>query len=163
MKLLKHNREKSGTLTPVSKPWSPFWTLRHLQEDVERLFDTPFGGWLAPQPGFFEGWGPPVDVYEDKNNVFVQVEIPGVKKDEIEVTMTEGLLHITGEQKEEAEFKDATSYRSERYFGRFHRSIPLPKAIDGKRIEAHFKDGVLKVTCPKTEEAKRKAIEVKID
>jgi HSP20 family protein len=77
--------------------------------------------------------------------------------------MTEGLLNIAGERKEEAEFKDSESYRSERYFGHFHRSISLPAVVEANKIEAHYKDGVLTVTCPKTEEAKRKQVEIKVN
>ena len=163
MKLIKHGKVESGPLATVSRGWSPFWPLNRMQEDFDRLFDEPFGRWLAPTRGFFHGWGPAIDVYEDKDNVLVKVEIPGMKKEEIEVYITEDLLDISGERKEETEFKSAESYRSERYFGRFHRSITLPTAVEANKIEAHYKDGVLTVTCPKTEEAKRKQVEVKVD
>lgn len=163
MKLMKHEHSKSGALTPVSKTWQPFWPLRRLREDIDRLFEEPFGLWPAPSHGLFGKWGPAVDVYEDKDNVFVEVEIPGMKKEEIEVFMSGEELNIAGERKEEAEYKGAEIYRSERYFGSFHRSIALPTAVDAKRIQAHYRDGVLTVTCPKTEEARRKEVEIKVE
>ena len=163
MKLTKHEHAKSGPLVPVSKTWQPLSPLRRLQEDIDRLFDEPFDLWPAPSHGFFGKWGPAVDVSEDKDNVFVKVEIPGMKKEEIEVYMSGEELNIAGERKEEAEYKGAESYRSERYFGRFHRSIELPTAVDAKRIRAHYKDGVLAVTCPKTEESKRKEVGIKVE
>jgi HSP20 family protein len=163
MKLVKHGKEKTGPLAPMSRGMTPFGPLKRLQEDIDRLFEEPFGGWLAPTQGFFEGWGPTVDVCEDKDNVFVKAELPGMKKEDIAVSMTGEMLNISGERKEEAEFKDAQSYRSERYFGRFQRSIRLPAAVEAGKIEAHYKDGVLTVTCPKTEDAKRKQVEIKVD
>lgn len=163
MKLVKHGKETSEPLAPVSRAWTPFWPLRRLQEDIDRLFEEPFGGWLAPTRGLLETWVPAADVYEDKENVFVKVELPGMKREQIEVSMSGEMLNISGERKEEAEFKGAESYRRERYFGRFHRSVSLPTAVEAKKIEAHYKDGILMVTCPKTEEAKRKEIEIKVE
>lgn len=163
MKLVKHGKEKSGPLAPVSGAGSPFWPLRRLQEDIDRLLVEPFGGWFPPTEGFLEAWGPAVDVDEDKDNVFVKAELPGMKKEEIQVSLSGDMLNIAGQRKEEAEFKGAKSYRSERYFGRFDRSVRLPAAVEAGKIEAHYKDGVLTLTCPKTEEAKRKQVEIKID
>jgi HSP20 family protein len=162
MKLAKHGKRVARPLAPVSRAWTPFLPLQRLQADIDRLFEEPMGGWLTPTP-FLETWGPPVDVYEDKHNVFVKVELPGMKKEELEVAMSNGMLTISGERKEETESKGTESYRSERYFGRFSRSIELPAPIEEKRIEAHYKDGVLTVTCPKTEEAKRRQVEIKVD
>ena len=163
MKLAKHSNAKSGTLVPASRAWSPLWPLRRLREDIDRLFEQPLSGWLAPAAGLFEGWGPTLDVYEDKDNVIVKAELPGLKREEIQVSMLGEMLTISGERKQETEHKGAESYRSERYFGRFQRSLSLPAPVDPKRIEAHYKDGVLTVTCPKTEEAKRKQVEIKVE
>jgi HSP20 family protein len=163
MKLVKHGKEKSGPLAPVSRAEPSFWPLRRLQEDIDRLFETPSSGWLAPAQGILETWGPAVDVEEDKDNVFVKAELPGMKKEEIEVYIDGGMLNIAGERKEEAEFKGSESYRRERCFGRFHRCIELPAAVEAGKIEAHYRDGILTVTCPKTEEARRKQVEIKIE
>jgi HSP20 family protein len=163
MKLVKHGKVKTGTLAPVPRARSPYWPLRRLQENIDRLFEEPFGGWPAPTHGLLERWGPAVDVDEDKDNVFVRTKLPGMKKKEIEVSMSGEMLSIAGERKEEAEFKGAKSYRKERYLGRFHRCIRLPAAVEATKIEAHYKDGILTVTCPKTDEAKRKQVEIKIE
>jgi HSP20 family protein len=163
MKLVKREKEKSGVLSPVSRAFSPFWPMRRLQSEIDRLFEDPFDGWLTPNGPLSEAWLPAVDVHEDKNKVVVQAEIPGMKKGEFEVYMSGENLIIAGERKSESEEQGAGMYRSERYFGRFHRSILLPSAVDGSKIDARYKDGVLTVTCPKTEEAKPKPIEVKGD
>ncbi len=163
MKLVKREKEKSGALTPVSRAFSPFWPMRRLQSEIDRLFEDPFAGWLSPGPPLSEAWLPAVDVHEDKNNVVVQAEITGMKKEEFEVYLSGDDLVIAGERKSESEEQRAGRYRAERYFGRFDRRIALPSAVDGSKIDAHYKDGVLTVTCPKTEEAKPKPIAVKGD
>ncbi len=163
MKLLKRGKEKSGPLAVVSKASTPFWPMRRLQAEIDRLFEEPLGSWLTPDGPSFEEWMPVVDVLEDKNNVVVKAEIPGMKKEEFEVYLTGDNLNIAGERKVETEEKSAETYRAERYFGRFHRSIPLPTSVDANKIAAHYSAGVLTVTCPKTEEAKRKEVEIKVD
>jgi HSP20 family protein len=163
MKLMKRGRGKSEALAPVSGVWPQPWPWGPLDNDLNRLFERPFGEWLTPVRGFAEAWGPVADVYEDKDNIFVKVELPGIKRDEIEIYVSGEMLNIAGERKEERERKEATSYRTERYFGHFRRSIALPTAVNAKKIEAHYKDGVLTVTCPKAEEAKRKEVEIKVD
>lgn len=163
MKLAKHGKESPGPLAPVMRAWTPFWPFNRLQEDIDELFEEPFRRWFAPARGFLEAWGPVVDVYEGKDNIFVKAEIPGMNKEDIEVYMSNSLLNIVGERKAEAEYKGAECYRSERHFGRFHRTVALPAPVEPNKIEAHYKDGVLTVTCPKTEEAKRKEVEVKIE
>jgi len=141
--------------------WSPFTELNRLRDEINRVFDEPFGG-LTASTGFFGGWAPSVDVYEDKDNVVVKAELPGMKKEEIDVSLAGDTLTICGERKEERESKDAESYRSERSFGRFQRSLTLPQPVDATRIQASYKDGILTIACPKSEEAKRKQIEVKV-
>src|SRR6266536_167931 len=150
MKLVKRERRDSR---PLSR----------LHEQIDRLFEEPFGRWLNPATSLFERWSPVVDVYEDKNNVFVKAELPGMKKEDIQVSVSDGVLHMAGERKEEAEHKEASGYRAERYFGRFERNISLPAAVQEGNIRAEYKDGILTVTCPKSEEAKRKQIEVKVE
>ena len=160
MKLVKHRKEQPGPLAPVSRAWSPFWTLPWLEENIDRLFNEPFAGWFPPMRTF--EWAPAADVYEDKNNLFVKVELPGMKKEDIKVSVTGDTLNITGLRKEEAEYKEAETYCTERYFGHFQRAIALPTSVVGGKIQAHYKDGILTVTCPKTEEAKRHETEIKV-
>jgi HSP20 family protein len=103
-----------------------------------------------------------LDVFEDKDNVIVKAELPGMKKDEIEVSLHDGTLRISGERKNESKFQDAEVYRAERFVGRFQRSVSLPTPVASDKVSAQYKDGILTITLPKTEEAKPKNIEVKI-
>jgi HSP20 family protein len=160
---LARRRQDTGTLAPFRQGlWSPFAELNRLREEINRVFEQPGQGFLERSTGFFGGWSPSLDVFDDKDNVIVKAELPGMKKEDIEVTLAGDALTISGERKEEVENKDAETYRSERYFGRFQRSVTLPHQVDPNRIQATYKDGILTVTLSKSEEAKRKQIEVKV-
>lgn len=164
MKLIEHGKAKitpPAPLTAVPREWAPFWPLKRLQHGIDELFEAPLASWTAPD--LFGGWGPPVDVFEDKDNVVAKIELPGMKKEEIQLSIVGDILNISGERKRETEHKTAGAYLSERYFGRFHRSVPLPVAVEPAKIQAHYKEGLLTVTCPKTEEAKRKQVDIKVD
>lgn len=132
------------------------WT--NLREEINRLFEMPFGD-LARESEFF-GWTPPVDVYENKDHLIVKAELPGMKKEDIDISLHQGSLIISGERKEESHSKDNETSRSERFFGRFQRALELPKPVDASKVTARYKDGILTVTLPKTEEAKPKQITV---
>jgi len=140
---------------------SPFEQLNSLREEINRLFDAPFSGWLTPGE-FFNGWAPALDLKEEKDNLVAAVELPGMKKEDIEVSVSDGVLSISGERKREEKSEEEGVYRSERYYGRFHRTITLPKPVKVDAIKATYKDGVLTVVMPKTEEAKPKQIEVSV-
>lgn len=142
--------------------WSPFDQLTTLRNQINRLFESPSGLGHARASEFFDVWSPSLDVYEDKDNMIVKAELPGLKKEEIDISYQDGALHISGERKQEQEHKDAETYRSERFYGRFHRTVTLPKPIDGSKVGASYKDGVLTVTLPKSEEAKPRQIEVNV-
>jgi HSP20 family protein len=147
-------------LTPFTGGgWSPFTQLNRLRNEIERLFENPFGS-LAPSTTFFQGWSPALDVYEDKDKITVRAELPGMKKEDIEVSLDGNILSLSGERKEEKEGQEGEPYRSERYFGRFQRSLTLPTRVQAEKIQASYKDGVLTVTLPKSEEAKPKQIQV---
>lgn len=163
MKLAKHREAKEGSLAPVPRALTPFWPLRRWQNELDRFFEDPLASWLTPSESFYEAWTPAVNVYEEKDNVIVKAELPGMKKEELEVYLTGDHLNIAGERKFENEEKTAKLYRSESYFGRFHRSVRLPSPVKAEKIAAHYKDGILSITCPKTEEAKRKEIEIKVE
>jgi HSP20 family protein len=135
--------------------------LNRLREEIDRVFSSPLAGYF-PSSELFDGWTPSVDLYEDKNQIVVKAELPGMKKENIEVSLHGEMLTIAGERKHEEESHEGDRYRSERYFGRFHRSITLPRAVDGNQVKATYKDGVLTITLAKTEEAKRKEIDVKV-
>src|SRR5262245_33409349 len=152
MKLMRRQRHDLG--------WSPFDQLNRLRNEIDQVFQSSFGNWGSTS-GFFEGWSPAVDLIEDKDKFIVKAELPGMKKEEIDVSLHGDTLTISGERKKEEVHKEGESCRSERYFGRFQRSVQLPLAVDGNRLEASYRDGVLTVTLYKTEDAKRKQIQIK--
>jgi HSP20 family protein len=152
MTLTKWQRPNLSTL-------DPFEQLSQLREEVNRLFESPFGGLTQG----FNTWAPAVDLYEEKDNVIVKAELPGMKKDDIDVSLHAGTLTISGERKVELEEgKKGDTYRSERFFGRFQRSVMLPTTVDETKVNAAYKDGILTITLPKSDEAKPKQIEVSL-
>ncbi len=106
---------------------------------------------------------PAVDMFEEKNEIVVKAEIPGIDKNNIEVQLSDHLLTIKGEKKKEEEDKREHYYRSERSYGSFMRTLPVPAEVRADKIKASFKNGVLEVYLPKTEEAKAKDIKVKVE
>ena len=163
MKLVKYRGNKKDSLVPVSKASAPFGVMQRWQREINRLFGDPFGDWLVPEEPFIEDWMPALNVYEEKDYFVVEAELPGMKKDDIHIYMSGDSLNITGQRKQERAEKGRDAYRSERYFGHFHRTIPLPVAVKAEAIEARYRDGILTVTCPKTEEAREKQVDVKVD
>jgi HSP20 family protein len=146
--------------SPRTELWDPFALVTDLQEEMNRLFETSFRRLMRPD--FESGFVPAIDVVEEKDHLLVKADLPGLSKDDITVTLQDNYLTIRGEKKHEAEVKEANYYRRERLYGAFNRTIELPSYVDAKKIEAHFKDGVLTVRLPKTEEAKPKQIEVRV-
>ena len=140
--------------------WSPFDQLFGLRDELNRLLRADQGTW-SPGTEFFNGWVPPLDLYEDKDSCVVMVELPGLKKEEIGIQLHEGALTVSGERKPEKTDSEEP-YRSERFFGRFHRSVTLPKPVTADKVTAAYKDGILTVTLPKAEEAKPRQIEVNL-
>jgi HSP20 family protein len=134
-----------------------------LQSEINRLFDSPWwGDTKQGSQGFYGGWTPAVDLYEDRDTFTVKAELPGMKREEIDISIHVGSLTISGERKFEKKEGEGESSRRERYFGRFQRTLALNKPVDAGKASASYKDGVLTVTLPKAEEAKPKQIEVKV-
>jgi HSP20 family protein len=130
---------------------------------MNRLFDPSSApGFTGREDRLLGVWSPPLDVYQDKDHVFVKVELPGMKKEDIQISLHENTLTISGERKQEREVKEGDGYRSERFFGRFHRSITLPVAVQANNVKAQYKDGILAVSLSKAEEAKPRQIEVQV-
>jgi len=144
---------------PQLSNWSSFDRLSSLRDEVNRLFDFSLP---ARDSGLFSGWSPALDVFDDKETLVVKVELPGLKKEEIDISLNDGILTVSGERKREVEKKEGESFRSERYFGKFQRSVTLPTAVDSSKVSATYKDGVLTVELPKAEEAKPKQIAVSV-
>ena len=109
---------------------------------------------------FFNVWAPALDVYEDKENLIVTLEVPGLKKEDFEIALHDGVLSVSGERKLEERRQKAAGYRTERFSGRFQRSVPLPKAVQADKVRASYRDGILTVTLPVAEAARPKQIQV---
>jgi HSP20 family protein len=139
--------------------WPGFEELEELRREMDRFLETPFAGMERPQ--FFRQWAPAVDLYEDNDHFHVRVEIPGMKKEDIDVSLHDHALTISGERKYE-EKREGQTHRTERFHGRFSRTVMLPIEVKGDKVGAQYKDGVLTISLPKAEEAKPKQIEVKV-
>jgi len=122
---------------------SPFKFMKRFTDEMDRAF-AGFG----PPSAEFEVWAPPLEVKHTNGNFIVTAELPGLTKDEIKVEVIENALVIEGERKREKEEKGEEFYRSERYYGRFYRSIPLPKGAQADAIKAELTNGVLEVVIP---------------
>jgi HSP20 family protein len=151
-------------------PWRPFMDLTRWDRDMDRTMEDFFGRRASPWwPGrWFRGddfdvRAPAVDLFEEKDDIVVKAELPGMDKDNIEVKLSDSTLTIKGEKKKEEEVKEENYYRSERTHGSFVRNVELPKAVHADKVKATFKNGILEVRIPKTEEAKAKEIKVKVE
>lgn len=147
---------------PELSTWPGFGRLTNLRDEIDRLFEVPLAELTHASQQLFSGWNPAIDMHEDKDNLYVRVELPGMKKEEIEVSLHEGTLTISGERKRDTKQESGEVYRSERFFGRFQRTVMLPSAVASDKVKAQYKDGVLSITLPKTEEAKPKQIDVSV-
>ena len=143
--------------------WRPLNELARIEEEMDRMFDRFFGSSLLEDVDTTPTvWSPDVDIAETKDAFVVTVELPGLNKKDIHVRYKDGMLTIEGERKREKEEKDVNYYRVERQYGKFCRSFHLPAEVKEDKIEASYKDGVLTVRLPKSEEAKSREIEVKV-
>jgi len=153
------------TLLRWQKPevprWSPFRHLSSLRDEIDRPFDSPLAELTERSHQFLSGWMPAIDVYEDKDNLYLKVELPGMNKEDIEISIHEGVFTLAGERKQDSKYNDAEVYRSERFLGRFQRTLTLPTLVSADKVKATYKDGLLNVVLPKAEESKPKHIEVK--
>src|SRR5215472_12987927 len=113
---------------PYLTTWPGFGQLTSLRDEIDRLFEAPLAE-LTRTSQLLSGWTPALDMYEDKDNVYVRAELPGMKKEDIDVSLHHGSLSISGERKTQEEFKDAEVYRAERFVGRFQRTLSLPTAV----------------------------------
>ena len=146
---------------PVLTPWANFGRLSDLRDEIDRLFDAPLAE-LTRTSNLLSGWTPALDVHEDKDNFIVKAELPGMKREDIDVSLHDGSLSISGERKSEAKHEDAEVYRAERFFGRFQRTVTLPAPVAADKVKAQYQDGILTITLAKTEAAKPKQIDVAV-
>jgi len=135
--------------------------LSTLRDELDSLFELPFWSNFQRQTQLFSGWSPALDIYQNNDNVIARVELPGMRKEDIEISLHDGMLTVSGERKaESAEGEKAE--RTERYVGKFRRSVSLPTMVDPNKVTANYRDGILTVTLPKAEEAKPKQIQVNV-
>lgn len=144
----------------ISWPSLDRWT--NLRDEINSLFEMPLTGNLTRQAQLFSGWTPALDLYQNADNVVAVVELPGMRKENIEISLHDGTLTIAGERKSVAG-EEENAERTERVTGKFRRSITLPTRVDSGKVTASYKDGLLTVTLPKAEEAKPKKIDVSIE
>lgn len=134
-----------------------------IQREINRVFDKFVrGGVLVDESFLTSYWTPAVDIAERENDYFVKMELPGVNKDDVKISLESNILTIKGEKKQEKEEKNKDVHRLERNYGSFLRSFTLLTSVKSDTIDAFFKDGVLTISLPKAEDAKPKQIEVKV-
>ncbi|MBI4550297.1 MAG: Hsp20/alpha crystallin family protein, partial [Candidatus Omnitrophica bacterium] len=134
--------------------WEPFRDLERIQDEMNKLFDFSLAKSSGKNSTFV--WNPAVDVYETKDHVIVKADLPGMEKDEIQVSVQGDTLIIKGEKKQEKEHKEEDYVRTERAYGSFYRALALPESVDSDKVKAAYKNGVLELTLPKKEEVKPK-------
>ena len=142
-------------------PWRAFGELSSLRRDMDKLWDR-FSGETPFAKTFGETWLPSVDISETKDNFVVKAELPGLEAKDVNVSISGDVLTIKGEKKTEEEEKDEHYHCVERYSGSFKRAFQLPSGVKTDTIEATFDKGILKVTLPKVEEARKKEIDIKV-
>ncbi|MDX1501609.1 MAG: Hsp20/alpha crystallin family protein [Thermoanaerobaculia bacterium] len=142
--------------------WTPQADL--FRTRVGRLFDDAFNDFLSPV-GDAEistrSWMPPVDIRETENELVLTAELPGMTKDDIEITLENNVLTLSGQRNFEKDVERESYHRIERAYGRFSRSFALPRNFSTEDVKAQFKDGVLHITLPKREEAKPRRIDIR--
>jgi HSP20 family protein len=143
--------------------WRPFRDMVSIQDEMNKLFDDFLGRPLM-RTEWSEGvWNPSVDISETKDNVLIKAEMPGLNKEDVKISMQDNMLTLTGEKKQEKEEKETNYHRVERSYGAFSRSFSLPTSVKSDKIRATYKDGILSITLPKTEEVKPKEIPISIE
>lgn len=175
---LERRREQGrGRLARRERFGSPFSFMRRFGEEMDRLFeDFGFGGSLMTpsfgrgslSPNFerefdqLSGWSPQTEVFERGNELVVRADLPGMTKDDINVELEDDRIVIRGERRDERTEDEQGFYHTERSYGSFFRSIPLPQGVDGEQAKADFRNGVLEITMPKPEQTKRRGRRLEI-
>jgi HSP20 family protein len=145
---------------PELTPWSAADRWSNLRDELNSFFELPVWSSFARAGQLFTGWSPALDLYQSNDNVIAVVELPGMRKEDIEISLHDGTVTISGERKRENSSNDDKAERTERYVGTFRRSIALPTRVDAGKVSATYRDGILTVTLPKAEEVKPKQIQV---
>ncbi len=142
---------------PAVIAWPSFSPFNSLSDELDRLFEAPLAALTR------NTWSPTLDVLEDKDNYLILTDLPGLKREDIKVSLEDGTLTISGERKSETRSEETSVHRVERFSGRFERSLALPATVSAEKVKATYTDGVLTLTLPKTEQAKPKRIDVTLN
>jgi len=161
------SEKKQTTLVPTRGAGDSFASLRQMTSELDRAFQSwpsfhwPSFGPLAVSES--TAWSPKIDVFERDNRLVTRVDLPGVKKEDVSVEVTDGHLALSGERKHEKEEKKDNFYRSEREYGSFYRAVPLPGGVKLEDVKATFSDGVLEVSVPVPAKPEAKVRKVQIE
>ena len=147
---------------PEMSAWPSFDRWASLRDEMSDLLELPFWANTGRQAQLFSGWAPALDLYQNNDNVVAVVELPGMRKEDIEISLHDGTLTISGERTQ-WRFERRNGRTQRAFLGKFRRSISLPTRVDSGKVSATYKDGILTVTLPKAEEAKPKQIKVNVD
>ena len=149
--------------------WDPFRMFEALQEEMDRFWRRPGPIWPTAFPSLLRApsgpgiaWAPRTDVYEKDNTLVVKAELPGVKKEDVQVELDDGNLVIRAESRAESDIQEEHYYRMERSIGTLYRRIPLPFEVDANQIQAAMSDGVLEVRIPRPAERKAQAKKIPV-
>jgi len=147
--------------------WRPWDEFREMERMMDEMMRRPLPAWRRPLtwwrvPTEEMAWTPAVEMYDKEDKVIVRAELPGMKKEELDISVLGDTLTIKGERKAKSEVKGEDYYRCELCYGKFSRSVALPAAVDAGKVEANYENGILEITLPKAEEAKPKKVEVKV-
>jgi HSP20 family protein len=141
----------------------PMGELRTMQEDLNRLFGQAFPRFFGNEEGLLGGnWNPSVDIYEDRDRIVLEADLPGLKPGDFELSVENYTLTLRGERRLEKKNDSDNYHRVERAYGSFTRTFTLPSTVNVENVQAEFKDGVLRVTLPKREEVKPRQIQIDV-
>jgi len=166
---MAEKKKKTGKEEKALAPYQPSKWLspfERMEDMFESFFRRPFGRPFLPSlPKWFEEMepSPSADIFEEGDDVVVKTELPGMEKDNIDINLTDNTITISGEKKKEEKVEKKNYYHLERSYGSFSRSFSLPSEVQADKAKATFKNGLLEVRIPKTEEAKKKAQKIKIE
>ena len=142
--------------------YDPFRDMRNLQDEVNRLFSSSFSRGEGGDNGLTRGaWSPSVDIFENKNEIVLEAEMPGVNADDVNISIENNVLTLSGERRFEKKDESDNFHRVERSYGSFSRSFTLPSTVSSENAQAEFENGVLRLKLAKREEAKPRRIEIK--
>jgi HSP20 family protein len=155
--------------TKAVAPRRPLAGLTRWETEMDRMFSDFFGSRM--RPWWPDRWltrggeitTPALDVYEEKDEIVIKAELPGMDKNDIEVNISDSELTVKGEKKKEETIDEENYYRCERSYGAFVRSVELPTDVKADKVKASFKNGILEIRMPKTEEAKTKEVKIKVE